>query len=47
MFDNLFSLKTSIVDKLKTGNVLIDMIIEICPVAQLCNYGRLYELVEF
>ncbi len=27
MFDNLFSLKTSIVDKLKTGNVLIDMII--------------------
>jgi ATP-dependent Zn protease len=52
MFDNLFSLKTSIVDKLKTGNVLIDMIIAtfvmvlINKVQYYLNYDNIVDIIN-
>ena len=52
MFDNLFSLKTSIVDKLKTGNVLVDMIIAtfvmvlINKVQYYLNYDNIVDIIN-
>ena len=52
MFDNLFLLKTSIVDKLKTGNILIDMIIAtfvmilINKVQFYLNYDNIVDIIK-
>ena len=52
MFDNLFSLKPSIVDKLKTGNVLVDMIIAtfvmvlINKVQYYLNYDNIVDIIN-